>query len=134
MNLKKVIHESLNELLKEKRFVVNHDKFQLFLKNILVAESYYGVEQPDELFNQKYVGLFKLGTNTEYRGKGFMKYLMEQIFDYVKNELKINVILLNVYKHNTPAINLYFNMGFEIYKNYDDNVDEEPYFTLIKNL
>jgi len=41
--------------------------------------------------------------------------------------------LLNVYKNNNTALNLYFNCGFEIYKNYDDE-DDDPYFTLIKKL
>ena len=118
----------------EKRFIIDKKnyKFQLFLEDILVAESHFSIEQPDELFNQKYVGLFKLETNKEFRGKGFMKYLLGQIFDYVKNELNIINILLNVYKNNDSALNLYFNSGFEIYKNYDD--DDEPYFTLIKKL
>ena len=116
----------------EKRFIVNkrNYKFQLFLGDILVAKSNFSIEQPDELFNKKYIGIFKLETNKEFRGKGFAKYLLNNIFDYVKNELKISNILLNVYKSNYAAINLYFNSGFEVYKDFND--DEEPYFTLIK--
>ena len=102
--------------------------------DILVAESQFNIEQPDELFNQKYIGLFKLKTVKEFQGKGFMKYLLGQIFNYVKNELNIGYILLNVYKNNNNALNLYLNNGFEIYKNYDDVDDDEPYFTLIKKL
>ena len=115
------------------RFVIDKKnyKFQLFLGNILVAESYFSIEQPDELFNQKYVGLFKLETDKEFRGKGFMKYLLEQIFEYVKNE-KLGTILLNVYKSNYNALNLYINNGFEVYKDFND--DDEPYYTLIKSM
>ena len=127
------INESLTT---EKRFVVdkkNH-KFQLFLENIIVAKSNFNIEQPDELINEKYVGLFKLETNKEFRGKGFMKYLLGQIFEYVKNELNINNILLNVYKNNDSAVKLYFNSGFEIYQDHNDENGEDPYFTLIKKL
>jgi ribosomal protein S18 acetylase RimI-like enzyme len=143
MNLKKLTHtilvEYLNENLEnnitsEKRFVINNNKFQLFLDDILVCESYFIIEQPDELFDQKYVGLFKLETKIEFRGKGFMKHLLGCIFDYVKNDLNINNILLNVYKNNDNALKLYLGAGFEIYKNYDNEEDEDPYFTLIKKL
>lgn len=115
----------------EKRFVIDKKnyKFQLFLGNILVAESYFALEQPDGLFSQKYVGLYKLETNKKFRRKGFMTYLLKQIFEYVKNE-KLGTILLNVYKSNEYALNLYFTNGFEIYKDFND--DNEPYYTLIK--
>lgn len=118
----------------EKKFIVDkrNNKFQLFSNNILVSESHFNVGQPDDLIDQKYVGLFKLKTNKEYRGKGFMNYLLKKIFDYVKTELNIRNILLNVYKYNKKALNLYFKNGFEIYKDYDD--DDEPYYTLIKKL
>lgn len=117
----------------EKRFVIdkNNYKFQLFLENILVAESYFALEQSDGLFNQKYVGLYKLETNKEFRRKGFMTYLLEQIFEYVKNE-KLGTILLNVYKSNCNALNLYINNGFKVYKDFND--DDEPYYTLIKTM
>ena len=117
------------------KFIVDNKNyiFQLFLEGILVAESHFCIEQPDELFNQKYVGLFKLETKKEFRGNGFMKHLLEQIFDYTKNEFKIDNILLNVYKNNSNALNLYLNTGFEIYKDYEDE-DDDPYFTLIKKL
>ena len=118
----------------ERRFVVDKKnyKFQLFLGDILVAKSDFSIDQPNELYNQKYVGLFKLETVEKFQGKGYMKYLLEQIFDYIKNELNIDTILLNVYKNNDRALNLYFNSGFVIYKKYDD--DEDPYYTLIKDL
>ena len=120
-------------IVTEKRFIIDKNKFQLFLKDILVAESYFEIEQPDDFFNQKYISLFKLKTIKEFIGKGFMKYLLEQICDYVKNKLNIANILLNVYKNNYRALNLYFNNGFEIYRNCNDS-DDEPYFTLIKKL
>jgi ribosomal protein S18 acetylase RimI-like enzyme len=124
----------MNEQSTEKRFIVDKKdyKFQLFLGENLISKSYFVIEQPDELFNQKYVGLFKLETNSKFRRKGFMLYLLNNIFNYVKCELKINNILLNVHKDNSDALNLYFNIGFKIYKDYSH--DDEPYYTLIKEL
>lgn len=126
------IYTKLFEFINEKRFIVDDEKgiFKLFLGDILVAKSYFDIEQPDKLFTQKYVGLFKLETNVAYRGKGYMRYLLEQIFNHVKNEFNIDYIFLNVYKENKNALNLYFKSGFEIYKEFDD----ESYFTLIKKL
>ena len=120
----------------KKIFVIDkkNDKFQLFLDNLLTAESYFTIIDPDELFDQKYLGLFRLKTEEDFRGKGFMKYLLTLIFNYAKNKLNVNYILLNVYKSNTPAVNLYFNSGFEIYKNFEEDEIEKPYFTLIKKL
>lgn len=124
-----IIFEKFTE--NEKIFNITSNKFQLFLNNILVSETHFSIEYPDNLFNKKYVGIFKLKTNKKFRGKGFAKYLLEKIFNYVRNHLKIKYILLNVYKDNQNAVKLYFNAGFEIYKDYDV---ENPYFTLIKNL
>jgi len=57
-----------------------------------------------------------------------MNYLLEHIFNYVKNELKLNIITLIVYKNNIEAVNLYFKSGFRIYIEYEDS------YSLIKNL
>jgi len=111
-----------------KNFFVTGDRFELFNKDELVAESRFSIEEPDDLFNSVYVGLFKLETTKEFRRKGYASLLLIEIFDYVKNELGIDNILLNVYKDNYGALNLYFNNGFKIYREYDD------YFTLLKHL
>ena len=125
----KSYNQFINEdVTTEKRFVINNNKFQLFLDNILVSETDFSIEQPDEWFDEKYATIFDLKTFKNFRGKGFAKYLLEQIFDYVKNELKLNIITLIVYKKNTKAVNLYFKCGFEIYKEYDDS------YSLIKRL
>lgn len=127
---KEFINENVTD---EKRFVVDKKnyKFQLFLGKNLISETGFSIEQPDEWFNQKYTTLFDLKTVKEYQGKGLAKYLLNQIFDYIKNNLKLNIITLTVYKNNYKAVNLYFNSGFEIYQDFDN---EEPCFTLIKKL
>ena len=117
----------------EKKFVVdkkNH-KFQLFLGDVLVSESQFSIEKSDEWFNQKYVTIFNLKTVEKFKGRGLAKYLLENIFDYVKNKLNINIISLLVYKNNNKAVNLYLNTGFEIFQDFDG---DEPSFTLIKKL
>ena len=128
--------EFINENIIQKNFVINkkNNKFELYLNDILVSECYFDIEQPNEFFNEIYVSIFKLKTNDKYLGKGFAKYLLIKIFNYVKNELNINNILLNVYKNNKIALNLYLNNGFQIYKDYDNIIDDDPYFTLIKKL
>lgn len=133
---KEFVNESITD---EKRFVVDNENyiFKLFLGNILVAESFFVVEEiGDDLFDQKYVGLFRLQTIKKYRGKGFMKYLLEQIFNYVKNELNINYILINVLKNNQNALNMYFKLGFKLFKDYNDYDwgDVKPFFSLIKKI
>jgi ribosomal protein S18 acetylase RimI-like enzyme len=140
MGLRKIVHTTIAEFLNEqdsiqteKRFVVdkkNH-KFQLFLGDILVAESQFHIEKSDKWFNQKYVTIFDLKTVEKFQGKGLAKYLLENIFYYVKNELKLNIITLLVYKNNNRALNLYLNNGFEIYQNFED---DEPCFILMKKL
>lgn len=120
----------------EKEFVIdkNNYKFKLFLGDILVVESGYSIEQPDEWFNQTYVTLYDLQTIKKFQRNGFAKYFLEQIFKYVKNELKLNIITLIVYKNNYKAVNLYFKTGFEKYNEYDDMIINNSYFTLIKKL
>jgi RimJ/RimL family protein N-acetyltransferase len=121
------------ENIPQNRFIVDkkHNKFQLVIKSNLAAISHFSIEEPDELFDQKYLGLFKLKTNEKFRGKGYMKYLLSEIFKYSKTNLNINHVLLNVYTDNSSALNLYLNQGFEIYGEYED---DKPYYTLIKHL
>ena len=61
---------------------------------------------------------------------GYMRELLKNVFLYVKTELQIDYILLDVEKDNISAINLYNSNGFEIYK--DDKKDK--YFTMLKKL
>ena len=58
----------------------------------MVAHTGFEIEKSDKWFNQKYLTLFELKTEEEHQRKGYAKYLLEQIFNYVKNELKINII------------------------------------------
>jgi ribosomal protein S18 acetylase RimI-like enzyme len=103
-------------------------KFKLFLDKTLVAESGFNIEQPDEWFNEKYVTLYNLKTHKKFQNKGYAKYFLEQIFDYVKNKIKLNIITLIVDKDNYKAINLYLKTGFKIFMEYSDS------YSLIKKI
>ena len=67
-------------------------------------------------------------TINKYQGKGFAKYLLEKIYKYIKNELKLNIITLIVYKDNIKAVNLYIKYGFDVFMEYDDS------YSLIKRM
>jgi ribosomal protein S18 acetylase RimI-like enzyme len=132
-DLRKFIATTIKEYLNES-IVFNHNenygKFEIKIDDNIVSETNYSVNKPDEVFNQKYVALYALETNNKYRNMGYMTQLLKNIFTFVKTELGINYILLDVEKDNTPAINLYNSNGFEIYKN--DKKDK--YFTMLKKL
>ena len=102
--------------------------FKLLIDNILVSECGYNIEDADEFFNEKYISIYNLKTIEQYRGKGYWKILLNDLFNYVKNNLKINIITLIVYKNNINALNLYFSSGFEIFMEYDDS------YSLMKKL
>ncbi|MCT4604029.1 MAG: GNAT family N-acetyltransferase [Marinifilum sp.] len=64
------------------------------------------------------------GTVKEYRGKGLAK----RIFQFAVPILKENGIeqyLLEVMQHNTKAVNLYSNQGFEVSREFDYYVSEK---------
>lgn len=102
--------------------------FKLLIDNILVSECEYNIEDADEFFNEKYISIYNLKTIEQYRGKGYSKILLNDLFNYVKHNLKINIITLIVYKNNINALNLYFSSGFEIFMEYDDS------YSLMKKL
>ena len=110
-----------------------NNKFNLFVGGVLVGYCGFNIEEPDKWFGEKYVTLFNVYTIEKFRGKGFMKYLLSKIFDYVKNKLNVNIITLLVYKSNYKAVNLYFKCGFGVLVNYDDKEDSNnSYYNLIK--
>ena len=124
-SFKQFINENVEN---EKQFVVEQHAFKLLVNNVLVAETKYNIEQQDEFFNEKYVSIYELETFEQFRGKGYAKHLLNEIFNYVKNKLKLNIITLILDKDNTKAVNLYFNSGFEIFMEYEDS------YSLVKKL
>lgn len=128
--MKKSIHTTFTQYLIETKQVNKYtiDKKQLYVDDVMVSETGFRIQVPDKWFDEKYVTIFDLETKVKYRGNGYAKYLLKQLFDYVKKSLELNIITLIVYKNNTTAVNLYFKIGFEVYEEYDDC------YSLIKNL
>ena len=122
-------HQKITKQLE--KFTATKNKFKLFIDNNLVSEANFTIEQPDKWFNKKYATLYNLKTFKKFRNQGFAKKLLNYIFQYIKNELKINTITLLVYKNNIPAINLYLTTNFKIFQNFEN---DNPSFILIKKL
>ena len=100
--IKKTINENVNN--EEIKFVVDKNQFQLYIGNILVASTVFVIEQSGPLYNENYVELHQVHTVQDFRRKGLMTYLLTHIFDYVKTKLKINNILLRVFKNNRKTV------------------------------
>ena len=122
----------------DKKIIINKtdDKFQLFLDDILVSETGFKIEKPDKWFKKEYVTIFNLRTINRFKRKGYAKYLLKQLFKYIKDDLKIDTITLLVDKDNENAYNLYLGCGFKIFQDSDkiDKTYEIPYYILIKKL
>jgi len=125
---KLIYNGRLYESLDDKTFIILKNEFRLSVNNVVVSKTGYNIEEPDKWFNEKYVTLYDLKTFEKFRGKGYAKSLLNQIFKYVKNTLKLSIITLIVYKDNEKAMKLYFKMGFEVFLEYDDS------YSLIKKL
>lgn len=94
----------------------------------VVSQVEFKVERPDEWFDKEYVSVFDLLTILEYRRKRFAKMMLNYLFDYVRDELKLDTITLVVYKTNKIALSLYFGVGFEIFREYGSS------YSLVKHL
>ena len=122
------LHNQINIKIDNQKFVVSKNKFQLFVGDDIVSSCGFNIQSPDKWFNKKYVIIHDVKTVKRFQGNGFTQILLEHMFDYIKNEIKLNIITLIVYKSNYKAVNIYFNSGFKLYSNYEDS------YSLIKNL
>ena len=54
-----ILESSLDNLYltDDKRFIVNENKFELFVDDTLVSSSRFVIEKPDKYFNEKYITL-----------------------------------------------------------------------------
>ncbi len=46
---------------------------------------------------------------------GIGEILAKKVLELAKKELKIKIVILDVFENNIPAINLYKKLGFKIY-------------------
>jgi len=103
----KVAGMPLFENNKKIKILVSNNKFQLIINNVLVGETKFNIEEPDEFFNENYVSIYELIIFEKFRNKGYAKILLNKFFCFVKNKLNLNIIVLIVDKNNHKAINLY---------------------------
>lgn len=59
--------------------------------------------------------LFAIIIDEKYRGKGVGKVLMQELIHLAKERFKIEILHLEVYEHNLPAVKLYKKLGFTEY-------------------
>ena len=69
--------------------------------------------------------LYRLYTSKEYRGQGHMKVMLQSITKTKRCELE-------VYTSNLPAIKLYTDLGFIVYKKLFDVDTQQNYYIMIK--
>jgi len=117
-NIKQQISE---ELLRDNRFIAKKNVFEFWVGNDLFFKLKYNIESPNELFNEKYVSIYDLVAFESFGCEGYASKLLDNIFDYVKKNLGINIITLIVYKNNYDAISLYLKKGFILISEFDDN-------------
>jgi RimJ/RimL family protein N-acetyltransferase len=63
-----------------------------------------------------------MGIESEYRGKGYGKKLLEMAIEWAKKEPTLYWIDLQYFSHNTPAKNLYKSVGFKELFTYVDRL------------
>jgi len=104
--------------LKAYKLANKNHSLKLFEDGTWIARAELSIELPDEFFDENYVSVCNLEVFEPFQGKGYGKQLLNKIFDYVKNKLKLSIITLMVEKANYKAVNLYFSNGFEVFMEY----------------
>lgn len=66
----KVAGMPLFENNKKIKILVSNNKFQLIINNVLVGETKFNIEEPDEFFNENYVSIYELIIFEKFRNKG----------------------------------------------------------------
>ena len=89
----------------------------------------------DTIGNNYYVS--DVCVDEKYRGKGYAKYLLNNLIRVAEKDIKGKNIVLSVYEDNYVALNLYNSMGFIPYvAGYDNRGEEktrrEKYYKMIK--
>lgn len=85
----------------------------------------------------KHADVYGAETLSKYRGKGYMRELMESFFEHVVDSIGLDSIYLNVYLDNEPAIGLYKSLGFiTCCESVDilESGEKRFYITMIKRL
>ncbi|MGP7816156.1 GNAT family N-acetyltransferase [Niallia sp. 01092] len=97
----------------------NHSTLVHMLRTIIPDTCYVLLKEGSEVVScglgvrqGKYIGLFDIVTNSDYRRKGYGKALVQSILQWGKNE-GAEYAYLQVMVKNKPAITLYQTCGFQ---------------------
>lgn len=115
--IKTTLREFILEQLKESEEYstnIEGNRFELLKNGKVVGSTMFSrIMKNNKFNNEPHISLWDFLIGGEYRGKGYSKILMEKVLEYLSQ--KVNIIDLQVMKHNVPAINLYKSFGFETY-------------------
>ena len=111
--LREFIIEQLKEL-EEYSTNIEGNRFELLKNGKVVGSTMFSrIMKNDKFNNEPHISLWDFLIREEYRGKGYSKILMKKVLEYLSQE--VDIIDLQVMKHNIPAVNLYKSFGFETY-------------------
>lgn len=126
----------LNENISDNiKFTVESQRFKLFVNDELASFCIFSkIESNNRFlkFDEEVVELHEVNTMEQYKRKGYAELLMKKIFDYVKNTMNINYVILRVFGNNKPAIGLYTKLGFEVKGS--DGDEDDPILLMYKKI
>lgn len=89
------------------------NKFELYLKDILIGESKFSNPEKSSYFNKRYIEIYDFKIFEKFRGQGYSKILLTMLINYLSKIVKL--VELHVKEDNEIAVKLYESFGFEIY-------------------
>lgn len=116
--------EQLQVMLKRRGFNANLS-FAAFEGDDIVAFTFNGIGSFEGIPMAYDTGT---GTLKEYRGKGLATQIFEYSLPYLK-EAGIGQYLLEVLQHNTKAVSVYRNLGFEIAREFYYSIQDNDKVT-----
>ncbi len=111
--------EQLQTMLKRRGFNPDYS-FAAFDGNKIVAFTFNGIGYFNGIPTAYDTGT---GTLKEYRGQGLATKIFEHSIPYLK-EMGIKQYLLEVLQHNTKAVSVYSNLGFEVTREFNYFIQE----------
>jgi ribosomal protein S18 acetylase RimI-like enzyme len=119
--------KQLLKMLKRRGF--NPDlSFAAFDNNEILAFTFNGIGKFNGIPTAYDAGT---GTLKEYRGKGLASKVFEYSIPYLKKK-NIRQYLLEVLQHNTKAVSVYKNLGFEVTREFNYFVQGKEEISIIK--
>jgi hypothetical protein len=102
----------------------NKSTFKKILNNIVTEKCFASIGEQDHMISyglavlqDKYVGLYDIVTDINFRNQGFGKEIVLNLLNWGKNK-GAKTAYLHVMVDNEPALKLYSNLGFEEFYTY----------------